>query len=471
MWIPFALSLDKYVNKAGTDVGFGCLLAVALLSVLYFAGARETRSLRDQLEEAQTRIAALEARVSQAMRNPGRGANRGAARQRGPESTQVPQVPGRPGVVPPPSVGAATGAGVSRGRREVGAVTGASAQSPAVTGALLGAPAGAGAPSLGSATKLIPSPEAGPVPVPTISRPGVGEPGVRVPAVAQPTVGQPGVGQPAAVPAAATAAALAASAPEAYADLDDDDYDDEFEPDDTMYVPAGGAVGGNSGRSRGGPAVAGSRSMVYDDDADDDLEPVGPPPRRTIPTVDAGPAGPSRFARRLIGGVVALLVVAAIVVVLLVVTGNGTHTTRTSTAARGTVTRQKTTPAVFKPASLKVAVLNGTGQAGLAGDVAKLISKSGYTVPAPAITNAAVQTDTTTTVAYRTGYRADAFRVAKSLSRSSGVAITQVVPAGVTAITSCATPTATGQAGTCPAKVIVTVGTDLESAATGASGA
>ena len=48
MSLPFALSLDKYVNSAGTDVGFGCLLAVALLALLYFAGARETRSLRDQ---------------------------------------------------------------------------------------------------------------------------------------------------------------------------------------------------------------------------------------------------------------------------------------------------------------------------------------------------------------------------------------------------------------------------------------
>jgi hypothetical protein len=211
----------------------------------------------------------------------------------------------------------------------------------------------------------------------------------------------------------------------------------------------------------------------FGDEEGVDDGPPGPPPRRTIPTVDPGPSRPRRFAGRLVGGAVALLVGAAVVVVLLVISSNGSSPSHTTTAARSSAsTRATTKPPVFKPASVKVSVLNGTGQAGLAMDVAKLIAKSGYTVPAAAITNAAVQTDTTTTVAYRgKSYRADAFRVAKSLTANSGVAVTDVVAADSASVTSCATPTATGQAGTCPANVIVTVGTDLESAATGSSGA
>jgi hypothetical protein len=436
MWIAFAvLSLDKYVNQAGTDVGFGCLLAVALLALLYFAGARETRSLRDQLDEAQNRIASLEARVTQALRQPAGGRAQGAGARAG--VTQPPSLPSRPGVVPAPSVGVATSSGaVSRVPRDGALATSAAAT---VTGTLLGAPAGAGAPSLGSATKLIPSPQMAPVAAPSIGR----ATNVPVPATA-----------------AAVAAGSGIGAVEGYGELDDDE--DEFEPGDTMFVPAA-AGGGPSVGSQVAPAPA---RFFADEDA-----PAGPAPRRTIPTVETGPSRPRRFARALIGALIALVVAAAIVVGLLLATGNGNSTSTTGTAAQNTVTARKIRTPVFKPASVKVSVLNGTGQAGLAGDVAKLIAKSGYTVPAAAITNAAVQTDSTTTVAYRKGFRADALRVAKSLTTTSGVVVSQIVAADNTAITSCATPTATGQAGTCPAKVIVTVGTDLESAATGSSGA
>jgi hypothetical protein len=428
MSIPFALSLDKYVNKAGTDVGFGCLLAVALLVLLYFAAARETRTLREQLEDAHERITNLEGRVSQALRN------QASARSQASQQTQVPNVPGRPGVVPAPSVAQPMGSAVARVRREGAPPVG---PATAVTGALLGAPSGAGAPALGSATKLIPSPEAAPVSAPT-------------------------VGTPMAVPAAATAAATMASAPvsEAYGD-EDDDFDD-FEPDDTMYVPAGATAAAN-GRG-GGPAVAPAPTMDFADD--EDL--AGPPPRRTVPTVDYAPEGRRRIPR-LLGGLILLLVVAAVVVVLLVITKNGSSDNTNTTAAQATATKTTPTKVVFNPAKVKVSVLNGTGQSGLAGDVANLIKKSGYTVPEASITNAAIQTATTTTVAYRQGFRAYAVRVARSLSKTSRVVIATPIAADAASITSCATPTATGQTGTCPANVIVTVGTDLESAASGST--
>jgi hypothetical protein len=423
MSIPFALSLDKYVNQAGTDVGFGCLLAVALLALLYFAGARETRTLREQLEEAHERITSLEARVTQALRN------QAAARAQAAQPAQVPSVPGRPGVVPAPSVAQSTNSAAARVQRQVSATT--------VTGVLLGAPEGAGAPALGSATKLIPSPEMTGVPAPS-------------------------VGVPAAVPVAATAAGGAVSVPsatEAYAGSDDEDFDD-FEPDDTMFVPAGVTAAANGGAGGGGAAVAPAPSVRFGEDG-----PLGPPPRRTVPLVEYGPSGQRRISRML-GGLIALLVVAAIMVALLVITGNGGSKSKTTTATRGTVTKRTTKPVAFNPAKVKVSVLNGTGQQGLAGDVATLVKKSGYTVPSRAITNADTQLVSTTTVGYRPGYRADAFRVAKSLTTTSGVTVTDVVAASSTSVTSCATPTATGQVGTCPAGVIVTVGTDMESAAT-----
>jgi hypothetical protein len=426
MSIPFALSLSKYVNSAGTDVGFGSLLAVAMLALLYFAGARETRTLRDQLEEAHSRITSLEARVAQALRS--QSARPPQATQTG----QIPSVPGRPGVVPPPSVAQPMGSTVARIRREAGS---AGAAGVAGAAALLGAPAGAGAPALGSATRLISSP-VGPL----------------VPAFGA---------------SPATVAAQTGSA--AYPDDDgDDDFVEVYGPEDTLFVPAGagadaGAVA-NGGRG-GGTAVAAPPRMQLGDDP-----PASPPPRRTIPTVDSGPSGSRRLVGRLVGSLAAVVVVAVIVVVLLVITSNHSHSprrvARVTTRSTPARTKTRTAAAPFNPRSVKVSVLNGTGLTGVAADIGADLTSAGYTVPAVAVTNAAIETVNTTVVAYRPGYRVAALKVAAALSKKTDVPVDTVQPANQAAITSCATPDTGTGTGTCPADVIVTVGSDLAGSAT-----
>jgi hypothetical protein len=431
MSIPFALSLSKYVNSAGTDVGFASLLAVAMLALLYFAGARETRTLRDQLEEAHNRITSLEARVAQALRGQ-------AARAPQPTQTgQIPSVAGRPGVVPPPSVAQPVGTGVARIRRPTtgGAAT-VTAPVTAGAAALLGAPAGAGAPSLGSATKLIPSPPA--------------------PIVAAPLSTSP-------------MTAAAQSVPEAYPEYDpDEEFVEEYGPEDTLFVPAGSgtdAVANGAGFGAGAAVAAPPRIQFGDDDAG------GAPPRRTISTVEGDSSRPRRVAGRLVGAIAAVVLVAIVVVALLVITGGSSHTPKRSAQVRTTTTTRRPTTVPFNPKSIKVSVLNGTGLTGVAGAIGTDLTTAGYTVPAPSVTNAAVETVTTTVVGYRSGYKTAALKVAQALTNKTGVPVTSVAPATQAAITSCATPDTGTGTGKCPASVIVTVGTDLASAANGGSGA
>src|SRR5215213_6010481 len=59
-----ALSLQDQIEKYGAYVGIASFLGLALLSILYFAQAREVRRLRDWAGRAPERDAELEARVS-----------------------------------------------------------------------------------------------------------------------------------------------------------------------------------------------------------------------------------------------------------------------------------------------------------------------------------------------------------------------------------------------------------------------
>jgi hypothetical protein len=59
-----ALSLQDQIEKYGAYVAVACFVGLALLSILYFAQARELRRLRDWAGRAPERDAELEARVS-----------------------------------------------------------------------------------------------------------------------------------------------------------------------------------------------------------------------------------------------------------------------------------------------------------------------------------------------------------------------------------------------------------------------
>jgi hypothetical protein len=290
----------------------------------------------------------------------------------------------------------------------------------AAAGAFVGPAMGAGAPALGSATKLIPSPELAPVPVPAASPAPIAVPGVPV-----------------------TAAAAAGAGPQTavLAGGDTDEFEDEFSPDDTMFVPAArGGVATANGRGNGaGSAVAAPpRVQLYDDEADSS----GPPPRRTIPLVDSGPSRSRVFAGRLGGSIAAIAVVAIIVVALLLITSSGgaKHKSSTTASTKHTQTTPKKRQVIFSPAKVKVSVLNGTGFTGLAGDVGTQLTAAGYKVPAVAVTNdGGEQTVPATTVDYRPGYGNAAVHIAAALAKANSTALPKTMPATAAEIAACGT--------------------------------
>jgi hypothetical protein len=113
---------------------------------------------------------------------------------------------------------------------------------------------------------------------------------------------------------------------------------------------------------------------------------------------------------------------------------------------------------VLKSASVTVAVLNGTSTTNLAHDISAKLSSSGYKLGR--IATATDQTQTATVVGYLPGQRAAALIVAKSMGLGS--ASVQAVDASNQAV-------ACPQGAPCTAQVIVTVGSDLNSAASTAS--
>lgn len=113
------LSLQSLIDKAGAYAGLASLLGLAVLSLLYFAQAREVRRLRDWAGRSPERAQELEERVA---------SQADAARQAAPAPAPV---------APTPPVPAASAA---------------AAQPPVLSPA----PAGVGAPALASATRLIP---------------------------------------------------------------------------------------------------------------------------------------------------------------------------------------------------------------------------------------------------------------------------------------------------------------------------
>jgi LytR cell envelope-related transcriptional attenuator len=434
--VPFALSVHKFVSDVGADCGFAALIGLALLVLLYFAQARETSSLRDRLTDSDNRSSALEGRIAQILR-----AQATAPRAPGPGvPTAAPTLPptARPGFAAGAAAGRAAGAvaaqpmgsAVASVRRLSGA---GAVGAPTAVGAsaLTGAPAGMGAPALNSATKLIPTPAAVPAGIDLPDSDGIDDTVFSGPATAAGGNGQMVTPPPFTPPPV--------EAPEP--------------------VGVGAYAGGYAGAT-GATQVAGVPPRVQ---IRDELPP--PPPRRTAPPA-APPPGRRSLLRRVLPLLVGIVIVAVVVVVLLSATGGGGSGTKTvnhtTTTARTKKHRPGKTAPAFKPSSVTVSVLNGTAVNGLAAKVAGQLTPVGYKVPVALVTNASSATETTTTVGYMVGKKADALQVAKALKLSDS----HVVSASQAAIQVCeqpATSASTGSAttGTCNAQVIVTVGSDL----------
>jgi hypothetical protein len=440
MTVPFALSIHNFVNSVGAYVGFGSIVAVALLVLLYFAHARETATLRDRLDEAQQRISGLEGRIAQLMQ-----AQSAARRVPGPVPPPVVPTPApvRPGVAPAPAArrmpSPATAAAVATAAPAAGMAAAASSRGAAAS---TWAPAGTAAPALASATKLIPDPAGvgSGAPDDTIFIPpaavtnGQGA-ATHAQAVSAATQAMPVAAASARTPSASPRGAVAAP-PRVQVGSDVSD----------AATAAGASGGGNRIRRIGG-----------------NRQPAAP----ILPSFDED-AGGGRLRGRvlpfLVGGIALVVIVAGLLVITN--TGGGSNTGRvanTTTNQTGAgLHKQKTKPVAFDPSHVTVAVLNGTAQSGLAGDIGTKLVGDGY--KKGNITNAASQTEALTFVYYRgAANKVAAQHVAKALTLSPS----RVHRAGSRVLQACAISASGASLGSCPANVIVSAGQDRVSLASG----
>jgi hypothetical protein len=461
--VPFALSVHKFIDSVGNDVGFASIIAVAILILLYFAHARETATLRDRLDEAHSRIGGLEARIAQML-------HAQASAQRGRVPAPVAPPPGMPAAARPPSSvstsvrrvprPATAAAGAASGG--VGPATVASAAArPRSAGLAPSAPVGMAAPALASATRLIPAGEPGAtgvredtvvVSAATVAAAANGQasgsgqaPGVapaRSPAAA-PGNGREPVEQTApltaatqAIPAVAAASARTPSAsPKA----------------------AGGRVApppvkiGAQAATPATPAASARRSAANPRPASASLPPLDGPRRRSLS---------GRVLPLLIGGVAVVVIIVGLIVITNTggsTTGNINHNTGNQTGAD--VSGKHHAPPPFKPAKFRVAVLNGTAVSGLAGDVGSKLAGQGY--KKGNTTNASSQTETNTFVYYVTGKAAKVNKVAaQRVATALKLKPSRVHPATRSSIQSCSISATGTPLNSCNADVIVSVGSD-----------
>lgn len=428
--IPFALSIHHFITSVGADVGFASIIGLAVLVLLFFAQARETASLRRRADEADEQLHALHLYVDQLSRTPAPAPAVGTT-----VSPPVAAPPASARIAARPLAGVASSAYppvVTPEPMPAGAV----ATIPA-------APAGVGAPALSAATRLIPVGEPDPISIRAL-KPSNGQAG----AGGDAPVGPPTEATPPPSPPPSTAAAGRNGA-------------GTIAPPPSLETrPANGTVAPP-------PRVA--------------LRPAGappsapPPPLRRTGTGGRPAGGRDPNTRRRLNPVALVLLVAlgvAIIAVgVLVLTsssGNSpsrsvssTVASRTSAAAKAKAARHRhrgattVTTAPVTPSSVMVAVLNATNTSHLAADVLGKLTATGYKGGPTA--NAAETGLSSTIVGYtQPAYRADALAVAKSLNLG---------PASVQGVSQGDRTAACGSAATCPLQVVVTVGSDLASAA------
>jgi preprotein translocase subunit SecG len=412
--IPFALSIHHFINSVGADVGFASIIGLALLVLLFFTQARETANLRRRADYAETQLEALHAYMDQLSRTPA--------------PTPAPAPVTAPVAAPPLAARIAA-------RPVAAPVASQAVAEPVPVGAVAtipSAPAGVGAPALSAATRLIPVGDDDPISIRALKPGGNGqianggspEPGTAVvtPAPPPPSTAAGGNGAPPVAP-----------------------------PPSLEGRPANGAVAPP-------PRVS--------------LRPQGAPPSRPAPPpLRRTAAAPRRRLNPVALVLLIALVVAVIVVGVLVLANSGSSNAPTSssssaasrtTAAKtsGRHKRRGTAPAAAQvaPSTVAVAVLNGTDTSHLAADVLGKLTAAGYKGGPTA--NAAESGVTATIVGYtEPAYRNDALAVATSLHLGTGSV--RAVSAGDRSAAAAACTTSTA----CPPQVVVTLGSDLASAA------
>ncbi len=432
--ILLALSVHHYISSVGADCGFAALVGLAILVVLYFAQARETSSLRDQVAESSQRVQELETRLA----HPG---------QTGPAAASVPG--SAPTIVPQPSGQTQVpGAATAAGKAPATAIAPAAASGPAIAGApaIATAAAGAGAPGgRAAATSSRAQANQAHTPGPVKQLQPAAPAGVAAPALAAATR---------LIPAPMAAAGAGAVQPGGTAVAD-------APIEDTAFVSPAAAA---AARGSNGLAAAGAGNHGG-------TQKVTPAPAPRVPIRPSGgaypaargegrarvgaPAGGSRRLPKALIVLVSGLLVAGVVAALVILTsgtGSSSSTVTHKTATNMSAAHHKARAVAFNPRSVKLAVLNGTATAGLASRIATKLEGHGYSVGTT--TNAVNQTTTTSVVAYTPGQRTAALEVAQSLGLRS---------ATVQPISTSTQDVACPPPSPCANTVVVTAGADLAS--------
>lgn len=418
-----AVSLRGLLDDVGTFAGIAAILGVAVLSLLYFAQAREVKRLRDWAGRSPERAQELEQRVS---------AQADESRRTAQEPAPAPTGEGggtrAPETAAPAVAGAATRVGVAP-HAPAGAELTTVQRGPAGAGSPPAAASMQGAPPLGSAT---------PGPALLASAGGAAAAAAGVAAAAG-TAGAPPapVAPPEAAPAPQRAQPVAPAASTAAAA--------------TRVVPPPGrpAAAGN-GRGEGPPPASRERRTVtIGDRREERLLPDDAtiPPRRAT---GGGSAGEPARRRAILLVVAGLLLVAAIAFAVVELTSSSSDNGAGTTAAKAKAKSKQAAGrgGSFSRGAVTVAVLNGTPTAGLANQVATELVRRGF--GRGAVTNAQDQQRSATVVSFVPGHRRDAVEVARALR----------IPAAVEPVDPDTRAVACPPPAPCKATVIVTVGSD-----------
>lgn len=369
-----ALSLSDQVEKFGAYAGFAAVLGLAVLSLLYFASAREVKRLREWADRAPERVADLEARVGDLVR----------------QRAAMPQplgkgAPAKPGAKP------ATAAAATAAAAKPGAKAGAKA-----------------AATTGDAKEAAKKP------------------------AAKDAVPADGDGADPAVPAVFD---VVEHAPGDLTEIKKPDGT-PVAKDETLASPgAGRALRQNkpSARPRSQPPVRPSTARLMESARASNAQRVtgGPPPAAGAATKPPR-EGPDRKRIALIGGGV----LGGIIILVILVTqvfgggGSGTPAPKTNVVVPPTNTQTTADSENVDRAATTVAVLNGTTFAGLAKGVADKVTQGGFT--RGEVRNAIDNTRAATIVEYTEGNRPAALEVAKTID--VGADAVQAVSAGTRAL-------------------------------------
>jgi hypothetical protein len=355
--IVAAPQVSDRIKDYGSYAGYACVLGLGVLSLLYFAQAREVKRLREWAGRAPERDAELQARVA------------AEAQQRAAAASAAPAKP---------ASAAATPAGQAVSAKPAAAPAASPGQQPAAP------------PQPGQ------QPAAQPAAAPS-------KPGVPAPATA----------------AAAAAGAASASPPSAKPDAAKSGDGASPPPSTpTPATPAGASPsnGAVEQPTQITPAPAASAQKP----APKPGQPLRPPPPAPAAAADEPEHSPLRVTLMIVGGVVAVVAI-VVVLVLTVFSGgddkkapNTIGSTPAGAPQGSSKSGTKTNATKTEPVSrgdVTVAVLNGTTVPGLARSAATKLQTAGFKIGN--VTNAPDQARSATVVAYQPGHQAEARVVAR----------------------------------------------------------